>query len=67
MRQEGGRKMTNKHQGAKPLYTPKGSMCIACTHKARECKHLPFATMLAIERLPAQVVVRCWDFARARA
>lgn len=56
--------MANKHQGAKPIYTPKGSMCMTCAHKARDCSRLSFERMPVIERLPGRVVVRCVGFVR---
>lgn len=50
-----------------PLHTPKGSMCMACVHKARDCSGLAFREMPVIERWPGWVVVRCVGFVRASA
>ena len=43
-------------------YQPKGSMCVACKHLARECKDLPFSTMPQMQVGVGVVVVKCSEF-----
>lgn len=46
-------------------HIPRGSMCIACKHRARaECKDLPFASMPIYRRWPDVVQVICTEFER---
>ncbi len=40
-------------------HQPKGSMCMSCAHKAKDCSALPFAQMPPIERTGLTVIVRC--------
>jgi hypothetical protein len=45
-------------------HTPKGSMCLACTHANEDCSALLFDTMPVMSRHPdlGQVIVRCTRF-----
>lgn len=46
-------------------HQPKGSMCAACQHAARDCSALPFGQMPVIKRYPdGAKAVRCSSFAR---
>lgn len=49
----------------KPMWCPKGSMCMACAHKDRDCRHLDFQSMPAIERSRDRVTVKCSGFEKA--
>jgi hypothetical protein len=45
------------------LYTPKGSMCMACVHRQRDCSGLDFAKMQAMDKMRSgQVIVSCNEF-----
>lgn len=46
-------------------HQPKGGMCVACIHAARDCSALKFETMAPIKRDGQTVIVRCTDFQRA--
>jgi hypothetical protein len=44
-------------------YTPKGSMCMACKHRERNCMWLEFEKMAVIEKLKdGTLVVKCVEF-----
>ena len=43
-------------------YIPKGSMCIACIHRSRDCSHLRFHAMQPVEKQGNVIIVRCTDF-----
>lgn len=45
-------------------HQPKGGMCMSCTHAHRNCSHLPFGTMPAIDRDAKTIIVRCTEFKR---
>lgn len=51
-------------------YQPKGSMCMACANKRKDCSSLPFASMYPLEthdwRSIKVVVVRCTKFEKAQ-
>jgi hypothetical protein len=46
----------------KPVYQPKGSMCMACTKRNANCSHLKYSDMPVIQRTPNWVIVKCTDF-----
>lgn len=56
--------MDDAVSAAPTLYQPKGSMCIACQHLQRDCKHLPFHSMPWLSTHPGAVVVKCTAFVK---
>lgn len=48
-------------------HQPKGGMCVACIHAARDCSALKFDAMAPIKRDGQTVIVRCTDFQRPAA
>lgn len=49
------------------IYIPKGSMCMACSHRDATCSFLAFDSMPVIERAQTVIVVRCTEFDRQKA
>ena len=45
-------------------YYPKGSLCISCVHRARNCSGLPFRQMPVHRADGIDAVVICTDFRR---
>lgn len=50
-----------------PIHIPKGSMCMACSHRDATCSFLAFESMPVIERTQTVTVVRCTEFDRQKA
>lgn len=46
-------------------YIPKGSMCRTCTHRDRDCSHLPFKDMRVMSMHREVSIVRCTEYQRA--
>lgn len=45
------------------IYQPKGGMCAACIHAARDCTHLDFAQMPVIGKWRGvALIVKCREF-----
>lgn len=48
-------------------YQPKGSMCAACQHAARDCSALTFGQMQVVQRYPdGTLAVKCSSFESAK-
>lgn len=43
-------------------HIPKGSMCLACEHRFRDCSYLDFSSMAVIASSNDYNIVRCADF-----
>ena len=43
-------------------YQPRGSQCLNCVHKGRDCSSLPFNTMHIIEKWCDVMIVKCSDY-----
>lgn len=46
-------------------YAPKGSMCMECAHRSRDCSRLPFSAMPPISSKAGYVIVRCTHYLKA--
>jgi hypothetical protein len=44
------------------IYTPKGSMCMACKDHREDCSRLDFASMPLIEKHQNQFIVKCKSY-----
>ncbi len=43
-------------------YQPKGSMCVVCKKRDKDCSQLPFSLMPIIEKQKHILIVRCYEF-----
>ncbi len=58
--------MGTPHKVTKQLdvFYPKGSMCVACKHRGKNCSHLPFHTMSVLKSKGNLHQVKCSEFER---
>lgn len=47
-------------------HQPKGSMCMACEHKHRNCSNLDFSKMRVMQQYQSVKIVICSDFRPAK-